>query len=152
MGGLVIFKLLYHPDHTVHSLTPSWLMVHTSDNFHPPGHRAIIIIVVKALSWLVLGTSQPDSRCADLASTIYTPTLLRCYGWTWGLAGIGKYLQDFFQCNEWTGGQQNLSLLLVIQWRLNNNDKSNEMILIIAEPLFFLLQKSSNGIDFFFNV
>ena len=54
--------------------------------------------------------------------------------------------------NGWTRGQQNLSLYLVIQWRLNHNDKSNEMILIItiAEPFF--LQKFSNGIDFFFNV
>ena len=38
--------------------------------------------------------------------------------------------------NEWTRGQQNLSLFLVIQWRLNHNDKSNGMILIIAEPFF----------------
>ena len=41
--------------------------------------------------------------------------------------------------NGWTRGQQNLSLYLVIQWRLIHNDKSNEMILIIiiAELFFF---------------
>lgn len=52
--------------------------------------------------------------------------------------------------NGWTRGQQNLSLYLVIQWRLIHNDKSNEMILIIIIAELFFLQKSSNGIDFFF--
>ena len=51
--------------------------------------------------------------------------------------------------NEWTRGQQNLSLFLVIQWRLNHNDKSNEMILIIAEPLFFFCKNLQMALTFF---